>query len=147
MPYVARPPKERLLAGIAVDAETGCWNWTRSKNWKGYGLFGMGQRPNSTQTKTVTAHRAAYELFVGPIPEGLDLDHLCRNRGCVNPAHLEPVTRKENLGRGLHRNRGRTHCIRGHELIPENIYVRKNGYRRCNVCHREAMRRRYRASG
>lgn len=67
----------------------GCWEWTGPKTAGGYGLFAQ-----------TSAHRAVYERLRGPIPEGLDLDHLCRNRGCVNPAHMEPVTRSENLRRG-----------------------------------------------
>jgi hypothetical protein len=81
------------MAKVAV-ASDGCWNWTGALSRNGYGRFG----PQAGLT--VGAHRFAYELLVGPIPEGLDLDHLCRNRRCVNPAHLEPVGRSENLARG-----------------------------------------------
>lgn len=88
------------------------------------------------------AHRVAYELFVGPIPEGLTLDHLCRVRHCVNPLHLEPVTRGENTRRNdsaPSQNARKTHCIRGHALIPENLYPRKYG-RQCKLCVRELTR-------
>ena len=96
-----------------------CWPWLASRNEGGYGQFrgalGGGM-----------AHRFAYEAIVGPIPEGLTLDHLCRNRACVNPAHLEPVTSRVNTlrGDGLAARRARqTHCKRGHEFTPENGYV------------------------
>lgn len=90
------------------------------------------------------AHRVAYELFVAEIPEGFDLDHLCRNRGCVNPDHLEPVTRRENLLRGETipaRNARITHCPQGHPYDAENTRIRPCGRRRCAACNREAARR------
>jgi hypothetical protein len=87
---VTRPdPAERLLSKVEV-ADSGCWEWTAAKDPTGYGRFSVARSMDY-------AHRAAYKLLVGPIPAGLDLDHLCRNRGCVNPDHLEPVTRRENL--------------------------------------------------
>mgnify|MGYP001608583411 CR=1 FL=1 len=79
---------ERFWAKVLVG--DGCWDWQASKTPGGYGSFRAADR-------TVCAHRFSYELLVGPIPEGLDLDHLCRNKGCVNPEHLEPVTRRENM--------------------------------------------------
>ncbi len=76
-----------------VDAATGCWNWKHSLQASGYGQINIGGKP-------VTAHRAVYEKYRGEIPHGLHIDHLCRNRKCVNPEHLEPVTQRENLRRG-----------------------------------------------
>ena len=91
MPFDASAVK-RFEASYGIDA-SGCWVWLRALNWNGYGLI----RHRGRQLR---AHRFAYELYVGPIPPALTLDHLCRDRGCVNPAHLEPVTRAENVLRG-----------------------------------------------
>lgn len=97
-----------------------CWQWLRGTDGDGYGFF--HSKPG-TKTSQRT-HRVAYELCVGPIPEGMELDHLCRNPGCVNPAHLEPVTGAENTRRGIpfykRHNKVKTHCLRGHEYTPEN---------------------------
>ena len=110
-----------------VDAATGCWVWQRSVRGDGYGqLWLVGDR-------RPLAHRY-----------GLQLDHLCRNRGCVNPAHLEPVTRKENVLRGVGfaaQNARKTHCPRGHEYDEANTYLRPGrGSRHCRTCDREKRR-------
>lgn len=85
-------------------------------------------------------HRAAYEVLVGPVPEGLELDHLCRVRHCYNPSHLEPVTRLENMRRTM--KNGPDHCPQGHEYTPENSYVHARGDRQCRACNRDRARRR-----
>lgn len=134
-------PPERLAERIVVDTATGCWNWTGAVNWKrgGYGTVTL------TGRKTTSAHRLTYELVVGEIPTGLDLDHLCRNRLCVNPKHLEPVTRRENLLRGQGAtaiNAAKTHCPQGHEYSPENTYVHPGtNNRRCRTCNAESVHR------
>lgn len=125
-------PSDRFFAKVQ-RTET-CWLWTGSKSPLGYGGFRVGGRAG----RLVPAHRFAYELLVGPIPEGLFLDHLCRNPPCVNPAHLEPVTHAENVRRGVSPAAMRarqTHCKRGHEFTPENtIAVKRNGKRKCRQC-------------
>lgn len=112
-----------------------CWLWTAAKIPAGYGRFGLAG-------KTVYAHRVAYELLVGPIPEGLVIDHLCNVTSCVNPDHLRAVTSKENVARSgvYERNATATHCKRGHEFTPENTLVRPT-QRQCRECWRAACRR------
>ncbi|MDP9224875.1 MAG: HNH endonuclease [Actinomycetota bacterium] len=89
------------------------------------------------------AHRVAYELLVGPIPEGLTLDHLCRNTSCVNPQHLEPVTVRENVLRGMGwgaKNKRKTHCHRGHPFDAKNTLRIPGGTRKCRTCANQASR-------
>lgn len=127
---------ERLTEKFEIDPDTGCWVWGAASDGK-YGVISLNGR-------LVKAHRLSYMLHVGEIPEGLDLDHLCRVTRCVNPAHLEPVTRSENLRRGTgggKAQRERTHCIHGHPLSGENLYVTPDGRRQCRTCGRERDRR------
>lgn len=112
-----------------------CWMWTASLRADGYGQFRIGGRADG---RTVRAHRVAYELLIGPIPEGLVIDHLCRNRACVNPDHLEPVTHKVNVlrGEGVSAKAARaTSCPYGHAYDKANTYWRRDGRRYCRACH------------
>lgn len=140
-----KPLVHRLDERIATGP--GCWQWTGAINRHGYGqfLFTDGSRR--------AAHRIVYELIVGPIPEGLQLDHLCRNRGCVNPNHLEPVTNRENTIRGVGpvlagaRQSVKTHCPAGHAYDEANTRRYRNHYtgrpaRGCRACDRERYARR-----
>lgn len=105
-----------------------CWTWTGSKTTGGYGNLRW-------RGGYEYAHRLAYKLAVGPIPEGLHLDHLCRNRSCCNPEHLEPVTQAENTRRGLASYEIRRTCKHGHDISdPGNVYTNPNGHRHCRVC-------------
>lgn len=132
------PIRDKIRRKTRVTPD-GCWFWEAYKSPDGYGRLqvpGMGQ----------LAHRVSYLVFVGPIPEGTSLDHLCRNRACVNPAHLEPVSWRENIlrGEGVAAHRARqTHCKRGHEFVEENVYRFPNGRRGCRTCRAESSRRRY----
>lgn len=122
---------------------TACWEWSGHLNHAGYGDFNHGHRG-----VTRLAHRLVYEALVGPIPEGLDIDHLCRNRACVNPAHMEVVTRKVNVLRGesvAAANAAKGACHRGHPYDAANTYLRPDGKGRdCRTCRAEADRRRNR---
>lgn len=120
-----------------VDATGDCWEWTASRTRNGYGWF------LESKGKAKVAHRWAYENLVGPIPDGLQIDHLCRNRACCNPDHLDPVPRLENVCRG---SRGRakprkTHCPQGHPYAGTNLLILGDGQRRCLICTRETRLR------
>lgn len=126
-----RPTFEQRFWG-RVEKTNNCWNWRGYTIWNGYGRCYFNGRHQ-------LVHRVAYELLVAEIPEGLTIDHLCRNRLCVNPSHLEPVTMRENTLRGegaCARNARKTHCKHGHPLTPENVYEIP-GRRVCKTCARE----------
>lgn len=139
---IKRTTVERFWA--KVDTSGGpdaCWPWTARLDCHGYGRLNITSR-------WVMAHRFSYELHVGPIPEGHQLDHLCRNRACQNAKHLEPVTLLENVRRGAAGAylRARTHCPQGHPYSGENLRVEIGKYarRRCRICRSMEDARRYR---
>ena len=141
-----KSPEERFWRHVDKRGPEECWHWTGGGWSSGYGALRIVGR----STK-VAAHRISYEIHVGPVPDGLVIDHLCRNRKCVNPAHLEAVTFRENIlrGEGMAAQHARkTHCLRGHSFDPPNGYVTSQG-RRCRACDRiryEAREARKKAS-
>lgn len=121
--------EQRFWSRVTIPSDpAGCWLWDHVNNY-GYGHLNTG-------TRRVHAHRYAYELLVGPIPDGLVIDHLCRDKACVNPLHLEAITQLENVRRGAAywAAREMPHCVKGHPRTPENTYVRPNGTQCCRVC-------------
>lgn len=130
---------ERIFSKIKVSTThfyrgSPCWEWQAGISNAGYAKF-------KYKGKTCGGHRIIYEFFVEIIPAELDSDHLCRNRPCVNPAHIEPVPEIVNLLRGeslFAKNARKTHCIKGHPFSGDNLHIRKNGGRHCRKC--EAIR-------
>jgi len=132
-----QPAEDRFLKKVILtDDLDSCWLWLgkpkKNKTGTPYGTLRVGN-------KLIPAHQFAYELFVGPIPQGCELDHLCRNTMCVNPLHIEPVAHRVNVLRGISPNAinaRKTHCPKGHSYNKENTYVNANGHRSCKICHK-----------
>lgn len=137
-----KPLLDRFREGYKVDP-SGCWLWQKYKNIYGYGMLCEGGRNG----RMLWAHRVSYEFHCGPIGAGLEIDHLCRIRACVNPAHLEPVTHRTNILRGEAPSANcarQASCIRGHPFDERNTGRNKNGGRYCRACARD-KRREFRA--
>lgn len=134
------PRVDKFMAKVS-KVESGCWEWTGCLSDTGYGSFWNG-------VKVAGAHQWAFEHFNNlVIPDGMEPDHLCRNRKCVNPAHLELVTRHVNIMRGdgpeaaRLRQSSKTHCPHGHPYDEKNTYRDPRGYRVCRICRRESNRK------
>lgn len=133
-----RPDIDRFNDLHSVDAVSGCWNWKGSRV-KGYGRFNVAD----FEHEQILAHRWSYGYFVGPIPDGLSIDHLCRNRRCCNPSHLEPVTHRENNIRTLPYRKIATDeaCKHGHPWTTESTYIGPGGHRDCRICRQISWRK------
>jgi hypothetical protein len=131
---VNRAEEARFRRLVKVD-DNGCWLWQGTLSRNGYGRHRVGPGRGLEM-----AHRVSYAHYVGPIPEGLQIDHLCRVRSCTNPAHLEAVTASVNTERQDHDARRRTECPQGHPYDAENTIVRADGFRRCRECDRARKR-------
>ena len=132
-----RPLRTRIRENVVVDLKSGCWQWQASFNTHGYGQLGIGSRLDGSR-RLATAHRVAYQEFVGPVPDGLELDHLCRNRACCNPEHLEPVPHHVNIRRAV--SGSDNACKNGHTGM---FYSEKDKRYYCREC-RAAASTRYR---
>ncbi len=139
----AIPPEIRILSRVQIGP--GCWEYNGHRDLNGYGVIGVGSKTDGTN-RTRKAHRVLYEALYGEVDKKLDLDHLCRVKSCVNPSHLEPVTRQENLLRGLTitaANAAKTHCASGHPFTQTNTgHDKQTGARICRTCRAAQQRAR-----
>lgn len=129
---------QRFFSKIKFNEKTTCWDWMASTDKDGYGQFWLNKKYHK-------AHRVSYELIKGVLTKGLTLDHLCKNKKCCNPEHLEQVSIQTNLKRAFHQistiNSKKTHCNNGHEFTPDNTYITPLGKRQCNECQRQRKKK------
>jgi Pyruvate/2-oxoacid:ferredoxin oxidoreductase delta subunit len=142
-----RDPADRFWAKV-IHGPGGCWLWTGSIVKEGYGQFFLYWDEEHRRSQPIRAHRWAYQYLIGPIPEGLTIDHVqargCTSRACVNPLHMEPVSTAVNSMRGnspIAQHARQTHCKNGHEFTPENTFHPKpdgthRTHRKCRICRR-----------
>lgn len=136
---VPRSPFERAISRVDTSDPDACWIWPGAMS-RGYGKVGVGGSNEGKRRPPAQVHRVVYEGMVGSIPEGMELDHLCRVRACCNPRHLEPVTHRENGRRGFGLpgiNARKDRCVRDHFFDTENTYITSSGTRTCRRCHRD----------
>mgnify|MGYP001580768529 CR=1 FL=1 len=130
----------RFESKFIPEPNTGCWLWTDALTDKGYGKFWLIHRQ-------YFSHVVSWERIYGRTPDGLELDHKCRMPACVNPQHLEPVTHRENILRGLRNiisiNARKISCAQGHQFTSENTFINKHGHRQCRTCKRARDKLRY----
>jgi len=135
---LAQKDRDRFWKKVRLR-QHGCWEWQASVRKDGYGRFAINSKPE-------LSHRIAYYLVSGPMPRELEIDHLCRNRLCVNPSHMELVSKRVNILRGechAANNKRKTHCKSGHELTELNIYTVSLPKRKCKFCARARSARKY----
>jgi hypothetical protein len=144
----ATPLSERIKNSVVISPSE-CWEWTKHLTPTGYAQISIGSRPDNSR-QNINAHRVSYRVFVGPIKDGMQIDHLCRNRACVNPGHLEQVTCKENIHRSnavYKRLMAKTHCPQGHEYSEQNTYFSPTPHggvsRSCKTCCKARTKQRY----
>jgi hypothetical protein len=138
------PLAERILT-FRVESSDGCWRTNGARNRQGYGVIGVRRADGKIRNRYL--HCVAYEEFVGPIPDGLEVHHECHQRDCFRPAHLLPVSHRENMLLNSYTGgkARQTSCIHGHPLLDPNLYVRPNGTRACKTCRRRRCREAYHA--
>lgn len=123
-----------------VDKTPGCWNWNAAKDRDGYGVWSVRM---AGKPKQFRVHRISFLLANGNIDEALTIDHLCKNKACLNPAHLQQVSMAENIRRSTSFNGSKTHCKNGHEFTASNTAFRRGSHRSCKTCHANNESRRY----
>jgi len=137
--YKIIPPFDRFMQKFKVNPKTGCWIWTGTYDDKGYSQLFLKQEKITRKATKISGHRFSYLTLKGKIPPGMQIDHICRTRGCVNPEHLRLVTPRENVLLGIGpaaEHASKVACVNGHPFTIENTYVWKGKFRKCRECRR-----------